>query len=264
MSGEQQNLQADDAGELVELLLEQTATLKAIYWDCTETPGQYAKVGEITTFILMQAFNIQELAAAATTLIRAHRPFATVVLARSALEGLFCLAASCKDPNFAVQRLSYELDDLAAKLKLLIKLDVWSESWQPTPQGCIDAAATVRSKYGVEAKPWKQIEQVAAKAELSVFYDDEYRLLSLGVHSNYAGILNAGSGYLVRKGLLGISVSVHLASSSIANAFKVSEKHRETLTRQRERMEILLKRPFPMSPQISQMFQTGVANDASS
>ncbi len=246
---------SDDAAELVELLCAQKATLKAIYWDATEHPERYAKWNDVAMFILLHALSIQEQSAAATILMQANRPFSTVPLARAALEGLFNLTAACNDPKFAPQKLAYELDDLASKLKQLIKNGAWLETQRPTPQECIEGAERVRRKYGVEPKHWRQAEQIARHGGLSDFYDDDYRLLSLSVHANQSGILNAGSGFLVRKGLLTLSNCLCITSFLLGRVFKVLKEHKATLDQQKEQMETLMKKPFSMDTNVAQLFR---------
>jgi len=99
------------------------------------------------------------------------------------------------------------------------------------------------AKYKVERKKWKQIEQIAALAELSPYYDDDYRFLSLLVHGNQTGILNSGTGFLTRKGLLALSNAMFFASINLSSVFRMSAKFAPELTAQRGRMEAMMQRP---------------------
>jgi hypothetical protein len=84
---------------------------------------------------------------------------------------------------------------------------------------------------------------LAEVAGLTPLYDDEYRQLSLTVHCNQAGILNAGSGFLVRKGMLAICIAALQGSASLCDAFRLRANYNDKLLDHEARLADLLRQP---------------------
>ena len=76
---------------------------------------------------------------------------------------------------------------------------------------------------------------------MSPFYDDDYRQLSLSVHCNQAGILNTGSGFLVRKGMLALCNAAFIAANVLTGAFRIKEFDPQ-IQSQHSRLEALMRK----------------------
>ena len=205
---------------------------------------------DLAKFLFYHGLNIRELAKGALILVENREPYAVVLLARPALESALNIVAAMNDLKFGPQRIAYELEDLARKLELLIAKDVWPRSRRPTPEQCRKKAAEIRKEYNAPVLAEKRyrdriekIERIAEVADLTPFYDDEYRQLSLTVHSNQAGILNAGSGFLVRKGMLAICSAALLASASLCDAFCLRSIFNDKIQDHEVRLADLMRQP---------------------
>jgi hypothetical protein len=179
-----------------------------------------------------------------------HEPYAVALLSRPALESAFNMGAAMNDPKFGPQRIAFEYEEIARKLELLIKKEVWPRSRRPTPEQCLKKAAEIRKQYNAPMPTKRRdrdridkIERIAEVADLTPLYDDEYRQLSLTVHSNQAGILNAGSGFLVRKGLLAICIAALQASAALCDAFQLRPIFNDKLLDHEARLADLMRQP---------------------
>ena len=88
----------------------------------------------------------------------------------------------------------------------------------------------------------KNIERIAEVAEMTPFYDDEYRQLCLTVHSNQAGILNPGSGFMVRKGMLALCSASLMACASLCDAYKLRASYDDKLKDHEAQIGELMRR----------------------
>jgi hypothetical protein len=220
--------QQTDIIEACDLLIHQTEILRLIHHVATDPPGKPNPKADLANFLFCNALHIREMGKAALTLMGNQNPYAVVLLGRAALESAFSIVAAVKDKGFGPQRLAFEMEDLAKKLELMIEKGDWPTSRRPTPDECRKAADRIRREYSAPALSHRRdidritkIEQIAKTAGLSPYYDDDYRQLSLTVHGNQAGVLNAGSGFLVRKGMLAICTSTFLACEVLTTAFKI-------------------------------------------
>lgn len=247
-----------DVIEVCDLLKEQKDLLGRIHHEATEPPGKVMAIADLTNFLLFHALHIRELAKGALILMENHEPYAIVLLSRPALESAFNMGAAMNDPKFGPQRLAFEYEEMARKLELLIKKEVWPRSRRPSPEQCLKKADEIRKQYNAPVPTERRdrdrvdkIERIAEVADLSPLYDDEYRQLSLTVHSNQAGILNAGSGFLVRKGMLAICVAALQASASLCDAFRLRATFNDTLLDHEARLADLMRQPdhLPEDPQ---------------
>ena len=175
--------------------------------------------------------------------------YAVVLLARSALESMFNLVAAVQDRKFGPQRMALEYEEMARKIKLLLAKQAWFASRRPTPEDCLREAARIRRDYDApapqtrdECNKIEKIERIADKAGLSAYYDDDYRLLSLTVHANQAGILNAASGFLVRKAMLALCHSAYYACQVLCGAHRIRTFDAE-LEAQEIRLTALTNKP---------------------
>jgi hypothetical protein len=239
-----------DVIEVCNLLKEQKKLLGRIHHEATEPPGKVMAIADLVNFLLFHALNIRELAKSALILIENREPYAVVLLARPALESAFNMGAAMNDPKFGPQRVAFEYEDIARKLELLIKKDAWPRSRRPTPEQCRNKADEIRKQYNAPALAEKRdrdriekIERIAEVADLTPLYDDEYRQLSLTVHSNQAGILNAGSGFLVRKGMLAICIAALQASASLCDAFRLRANYNDKIQEHEARLADLMRQP---------------------
>ena len=238
-----------DAVEVCALLKEQKELLWLIYHDATDPPGKVMEKADLANFVFYHTLHIHALAKAAVILMENQAPYGVVLLGRSALESAFNLLAAMNDPKFGPQRIAFELEDLARKLEFLAEKGIWPPSRRPTPTECRKDAERIRKQYkapppttNAEKARIEKIEQIARVAELSPFYDDEYRQLCLTVHSNAAGILNAASGFLVRKGALAVCNATFFASQVLTGAFRV-KTFEPQLMDHHARIEALMKKP---------------------
>ena len=106
----------NDAAECLRLLEDQKELLKSL---SSEVEGRLEQGGlksELADFLWAHGLNIYEMAKAAIILMQAEEPFATALLARTALESAFNLVASMEDRQFGPQRIVCELEDLAKKM----------------------------------------------------------------------------------------------------------------------------------------------------
>lgn len=219
---------AEDVIAVCQLLTEQKELLWRIHHEATEPPGKVHPKADLACFLLYHGLHIHEMAKAALLLMQSREPYSVVLLARSALESAFNLVAAKTDVKFGPQRMAFEMEELARKLTSLAKHDAWPATRSPTPADCLREAQRIRQSYNVpapateaEKRRIKLIEEIAKVADLSPYYEDDYRQLSLTVHSNQAGILNAGSGFLVRKGMIVLCNAALLASATLCDAFRL-------------------------------------------
>lgn len=235
----------NDAPECLRIVTDQTGLLKKIIDESHKRleSDRYEPFHDVAMFIIAHGWNIYEMAKASIRLMEKQEPFAIVVLARAALESTFNLVAATSCKEFGPQKIAFESEELAAKIELLIAKQAWIPSREPKPTQCRDAAIRILKKYKLPSKEWKQTEQIAQRAGLSPYYDDDYRFLSMGVHGNQFGIWNTGSGFLVRKGLLSVSNSLYFAGVGIANAFGTRDCFDPALQALRVQMEDLMRKP---------------------
>lgn len=237
-----------DAIEVCTLLTEQKELLWRIHHAATEPPGKVMAKADLANFLLCHGLHIHELAKAALLLMANREPYSVVLLARSALESAFNLVAAKSDPQFGPQRLAHELEEMARKLTFLIEKDAWLASRHPTPDECRQKAEWIRKEYSAPPLAEKRdrdrianIERIAEVADLKPYYDDDYRQLSLTIHSNQAGILNAGSGYLVRKAMLALCSAALLASATLCDAFNLRTTFNDQLQDHEARLAHLMR-----------------------
>jgi hypothetical protein len=242
--------QDDDVIEVCELLSDQKKLLWRIHHTATEPPGKIMAKADLANFLLCHALHIHEMAKAALVLMQGREPYAVVLLGRAALESAFNLVAAKRDKKFGPQRMAYELEDLARKLALLTEKGVWPKSRHPTPEECRKKADWIRKEYIAPVLSDKRdrvriekIEHIAKVAELSPYYDEDYRQLSLTVHSNQSGIINAGSGFLVRKGMLAVCNATMLASATLCDVFHIREEFDATIQGQYGQLKSLMQKP---------------------
>ena len=239
----------DDVIEICNLLSEQKKLLWRIHHAATEPPGKVMAKADLASFLLCHALHIHEMAKAALVLMQKREPYAVVLLGRSALESAFNLVAAEKDKKFGPQRMAYELEDLARKLAHLIKDNVWPKSRHPTPEDCRKKADWIRKEYAAPALEKgdldriKKIKEIARTAELLPYYDEDYSQLSLTVHANQAGILNTGSGFLVRKGMLAVCNATMLASAILCDVFHLREEFDGAIQGQYVQLGSLMQKP---------------------
>jgi hypothetical protein len=241
--------QEDDAIEICDLLHEQGELLWHVYHVVTEPPRKIDQNVDLALFILTHAAHIHQLSSSALILMQNRKSYSVVFIARPALESLFTMVASVQDRSFGPQRIAFELEELARKIKGLLEYGVWTASRHPTPEECLREAARIRRECSaptlgqkVERDRIEKIERIAQVAGLSPFYDDDYRQLSLAVHSNQAGILNAASGFLVRKAMLALCHTTHRATHVLCRAFQAKE-YLPTLQEYEKRLETVTLRP---------------------
>jgi hypothetical protein len=248
-----------DAKEVCDLLTDQKVLLWRIHHGATEPPGKVMAKADLANFLLCHGLHIHELAKAALLLMENREPYAVVLLGRSALESAFNLVAAKNDVQFGPQRMAHELEDLARKLKLLAEHGAWPATRKPTREDCLRESERIRQSYNAPAptkeadkRRVKLIEEIAKVADLSPYYEDDYRQLSLTVHSNQAGILNAGSGFLVRKGMLAVCNAALLASATLCDAFRLRTTFNDELEAHEARLAKVMQRPdhLPQSPNI--------------
>jgi hypothetical protein len=233
----------NDAAECLTLLADQKSLLKQLLADVKDHLPEAEHKSELAMFLLTHGWNVYEMAKAAVLLMGAGEPYATVALARSALESAFNMLAASNNSAFGGQKMVQELDELADKIEFFTKAGCWHTSRKPTPEDCRKEAERILVKYNVQRKKWKQIEQIAALAKLSPHYDDDYRFLSLLVHANQSGILNSGTGFLTRKGLLALSNAIFYASSNLSSLFRLRAKYEPEINAHQSRMEAMMQRP---------------------
>lgn len=244
------------ASTLCALIQEQLEVLWAIYLEATEPPGKITAKADVANFLLLNAIHIHQMARSAMTLMENGQPYSVVILARSALESMFNLRASVADSNFGPQRLAHEMDELARKLRCLAENDLWPQTRHPTAEDCKSEAARIRSLYNLpvlakrsEIDRIDKVERIAQVADLSPYYDDDYRHLSLAVHGNQAGIINAAHGFLVKKALLALSNALFIGANVLAGVFRV-KKFDEKLDSHRHEMERLMLTPDFLPKQV--------------
>lgn len=252
-----------DAIEVCGLLNEQQELLWRIYHDATEPPGRVMEKADLANFLFYHALHIRELAKTAVLLMESGRPYAVVLLGRSALESIFNLTAAVQDRQFGPQRIAFEYEEQARKLKCLLEKGAWIASRRPTPDECLREAERVRSTYNVSIPAkrkenpdeWdriSKIEKIAERAGLTPYYDDDYRLLSLTVHANQSGILNATTGFLTRKAMIALCHATYLACHVLSGVFSIKAYDAE-LAEHEQRMTELTKKPdhLPLDPKIN-------------
>lgn len=242
--------ESQDAPEAAALLADQADLLWEVFLAATDPPGRVSQTADLQNFFLRHALHIWGMARSAVDLMHCGQPYAVPVLARSALESAFSLVAAAKKRAFGPQRMAYELEELARKIELLIRRGGWTSGHRPTPEECRREAEKIRQEYTApcpttdgERHRIAKIDRIAQVAEMSDFYDNDYRWLSLTVHSNQAGILNSISGFLARKGVLALSNAAYFAAVITARAFGVQQQFDARLQDQHGRMEALMRRP---------------------
>lgn len=238
----------DDAPELLELLQDQKALLRRVLAPARDRFEQAGQNMDLAMFFLAHGWNVCEMAKAATLLMEAGEPFAMPLLARAALESTFNLLASVRHKPFAPQKIAFEWEEMAGKLEFFIKSGSWDPGRKPTPDQCRQTAGRIRKHYAVDAKTWKQIEQVAQKAELTPYYDDDYRFLSLHVHANQIGIMNAATGFLSRKAGVALANALFITTNALVGVAGLSAQFDPELATIQSRVEAIMERPDLLPP----------------
>ncbi len=239
-----------DVIEVCDLLKEQKELLWNIHYAATDPPCKVMAKADLANFLLCHGLHIHEMAKAALLLMQNREPYSVVLLARSALESAFNLVAAKNDLQFGPQRMAHEMEELAGKLTFLINNQGWPASRHPTPDECRQQADRIRKLYNAAALQEKgqrdritKIERIAEVADLKPYYDDDYRQLSLTVHGNQAGIVNAGSGFLVRKGMIALCNAVLLPGATLCDVFRLRPGFDTHLQDQHRRLEEFMQRP---------------------
>jgi hypothetical protein len=238
-----------DGRQACELLQDEEALLWRIFHAATEPPGRIMPKADLANFFLHHALNVRALAKAALILMNNREPYGVALLARTSLESLFNIRAAFLDKSFGPQRMAFEMEELAGKLTGLIEKKLWPATRHPTPKECKSEAQNIRQRHQIsvpstmaERNRIAKIEQIARTADMTPFYEDEYRQLSLTVHSNQAGILNAVSGFLVQKGMLALCASTLQTSHILTGVFQLKQFYQE-LDAQEKRFEMLIQQP---------------------
>jgi len=240
----------EEVNAVCDLLSEQNALLWQIYHDATAAPPEEViKKADLANFLFRNSLHIHQMSDSALVLMFGRRPYSVGLLARSALESAFNLRAAALDTQFGPQRMAHELEELGRKLRSLTHNGYWPANRRPTPAECDHEAARIRREYDAavpatngERDRIAKIERIAGVANLSPLYDDDYRQLSLAIHSNQAGILNSASGFLVRKGMLSLCNSTFLASRVLTEAFQIKSYY-SALEDHFARTELLMRQP---------------------
>ena len=247
-----------DAIEVCGLLNEQQELLGRIYHDATEPPGKVMAKADLANFLFYHALHIRELAKTAVLLMESGRPYAVVLLGRSALESMFNLTAAVQDRQFGPQRIAFEYEEQARKLKCLLEKGAWHASRRPTPDECLREAERIRRDYAVaapqnrdERNQVEKIERIAERAGLTPYYDDDYRFLSLTVHANQAGIVNAAHGFLTRKAMIALCHATYMACQVLGGVFSIKAHDAELVDHERRLAELTMKQDhLPLDPKI--------------
>ncbi len=235
------------------LLTGQKDLLWRVYCAATEPPGKVMPNADLVNFFLFHSLHIHEMAKSAILLMENHGPYAVVLVSRSALESAFNLLAGVRNKEFGPQRMAYELEDLARKLERLTAKGIWPVSRHPTPMECRTKAEWIRKEYNApkpvkgDLDKIKKIEEIARTADLSIFYDDDYGQLSLTVHANQAGILNAATGFLARKAMVALCHSTIYACYVLCGVHGLKEFDAE-LKEHAMRLAELTKKPDFLPP----------------
>lgn len=238
----------DDAPELLELLQDQKALLRRVLAPARDRFEQAGQNMDLALFFLAHGWNVCEMAKAATLLMEAGEPFSLPLLARSALESTFNLLAAVRNKPFGPQKIAFEWEQMAGKFELFIQSGSWDPSRKPTPEQCRQAADRILKHYAVEKKSWKQTEQIAQKAELTPYYDDDYRFLSLHVHANQIGIMNTAAGFLSRKAGIALANALFITTNALVGVAGLSAQFDADLTGIKARMDTLMQRPDLLPP----------------
>jgi hypothetical protein len=238
----------DDAAECLSLLETENALLKHIISETEKRLEPSVERHELALFVLTHAWNVYELAKAAILLTKAAEPFAVAILARSALESTFNMLAAARDKSFGPQKLAREWEELAGKFEFFIKSGSWDPSRKPTPEQCRQTADQIRKKYAVVPEKAKPIEQIARLAELSPYYDDDYRWLSLLVHANQVGIHNTAAGFLSRKGSLALANAIFITANGMVGLFCLGKAFDSDIADLQAQLDTMLSRPDNLPP----------------
>jgi hypothetical protein len=240
----------EHVAQVCALLGEQQELLWRIHHAATDPPGKVTARADLENFFLWHGLHIREMAKNALVLMRNREPYGVALLARSALEGAFNLVAAKKDSQFGPQRMAFEREDLARKLKLLAKANGWPNSRHPKPDDCLRDAERIRRDYHApsptnqaDRNRIEKIEEIARVAKMSPYYDHDYRQLCLPVHANQAGILNAASGFLVQKAMLALCSAALLASATLCDKFRLRAKFDHELQDHNTRLAQLMQQP---------------------
>jgi hypothetical protein len=146
--------------------------------------------------------------------------------------------------------MAFEREDLARQLIFLAKANGWPSTQYPKPDDCLREAERIRRDYHAPSPTTDaarnrvaKINQIARTAQLTPYYNHDYKQLCLAVHANQAGILNAASGFLVQKGMLALCSAALLASATLCDRYRLRSTFENELNDQHTRLAQLMQQP---------------------
>lgn len=150
-------------------------------------------------FAYRHGLTILRLAEDAIHLEAEQRNHSSPLVVRSMLESLFNLVASVKNPQFAAEKVCWEINDEIRRIKKWLND---GNELDETVKQLLEVANRLRKDYGITAEPDWSTLNCAKAAELEQHYRTDYFLFSKKVHSTTSGMISAdaqlGRGYTLK------------------------------------------------------------------
>jgi hypothetical protein len=187
-----------------EVVKESFQMLQLVLEDAFETDEN---PDERTAFVYRHAITVKSLAEEVMHLEADGYGYSSAIIVRSMLECLFNLAAAVAYPSFAVEKLIWETEEEAKKIRKWI--EATSETNLEETIGDLESISlSLRKKYNVSARlNWNSFE-CAKAADLVGHYRREYFIYSKAVHVTASGIISrenrVGRGHVLQTVLFAL------------------------------------------------------------
>lgn len=163
-------------------------------------------------FIYRHARHILHLSKDVFELETRRAAYASGIIVRAMLEGLFNLVAAVKQPQFAAEKVVWEIEDEIMRIRKWLGTD--SENLESAKQ-LEEFGASLRKQFPIPSRMnWKTVE-CANAAELGQQYRSEYFVLSKRSHAMTSVMIGTekqfGRGYVLQTAIyILISAAGHL------------------------------------------------------
>jgi hypothetical protein len=161
------------------------------------------KSDERIAFVYRHAVTIQRLAEDVIHLEATGHHYSSAIIVRSILECLFNLVAAVEHPNFAVEKLVWEMDKEVKNIHKWIKTTGDDpNAFDETIKSLESLASSLRQRYNILTPlNWNAFE-CAKAADLADEYRREYFIYSKAVHATTSGIVSrenrVGHGHIIQ------------------------------------------------------------------
>jgi hypothetical protein len=179
-------------------------TLQVVLEDAFETDKS---PDECTAFAYRHAITVKELAGEVMHLEADGYHYSSAIIVRSMLECLFNLAATVQRPKFAVEKLIWEMEEEAKKIRKWIETTAENDL-EETIKTLESLALSLRKKHSISARLNSNSFECAKAANLVGSYRREYFIYSKAVHGTASGMISrenrVGRGHILQTVLFAL------------------------------------------------------------